>query len=274
MIANMYMLKAFGVELKINEACKSKDIVIKSMVEKMKTKYMKYQGDHDILNILLLIVVVLDPRYKLIFANWQISQVSDCDLATMLQKKLFSCVKYLFEEYSDRMEWIQSESHETQSSECYGHHQFLQSTVSNGCSIDRYSYHQFLQSTESSGCSIDHYSYRQFLESSGPIKSELDKYMEESLETKALDILHWWRLNFGQFLVLANIARDVLAIPVTIVTSNSTFSTGGRVLDPYCNSLTPKIVETLICTQDWLKGAPLLMLTNKEFEKFKEGKMK
>ncbi|KAG5049452.1 hypothetical protein JHK85_010555 [Glycine max] len=94
--------------------------------------------------------------------------------------------------------------------------------------------------------------------------------MEESLETKALDILHWWRLNFGQFLVLANIARDVLAIPVTIVTSNSTFSTGGRVLDPYCNSLTPKIVETLICTQDWLKGAPLLMLTNKEFEKFKE----
>ena len=47
--------------------CESKDVGIKSMAGKMKTKYTKCWGDLDILNILLLIVVVIDPRYKLFF---------------------------------------------------------------------------------------------------------------------------------------------------------------------------------------------------------------
>lgn len=69
----------------------------------------------------------------------------------------------------------------------------------------------------------------------------------------------------------------MLAIPVITVASESTFNSGGRVLDPYHNSLTPKMVEALICTQDWLNGAPSLVFTNEVFEeikKFEEGKIK
>ncbi|KAL2901716.1 putative AC9 transposase [Bienertia sinuspersici] len=49
-------------------------------------------------------------------------------------------------------------------------------------------------------------------------------------------------------------ARDILAIPLSTVASKSTFSTGGRTLDPYRSSFTPKMVQALIFTQDWLRA--------------------
>ncbi|CAN1301470.1 Putative AC9 transposase [Linum perenne] len=46
--------------------------------------------------------------------------------------------------------------------------------------------------------------------------------------------------------------RDVLAVPISFVASESAFSTRGRVLSNFRISLTPDIVEALICAEDWL----------------------
>lgn len=48
-------------------------------------------------------------------------------------------------------------------------------------------------------------------------------------------------------------ARDILTIPISTVSSESAFSTEGRVLDPYHSSLKAETIEALICTQNRIK---------------------
>jgi len=48
------------------------------------------------------------------------------------------------------------------------------------------------------------------------------------------------------------LARDLLAIPITSVASESAFSAGGRTLDDFRTSLTPRMVERLVCANDWI----------------------
>ena len=57
---------------------------------------------------------------------------------------------------------------------------------------------------------------------------------------------------------MSKLARDVLAVPVSTVASKSAFSTGGRILDPFRSSLSPLMVQNLVCAQDWLQALVLI----------------
>ena len=48
---------------------------------------------------------------------------------------------------------------------------------------------------------------------------------------------------------------DVLAIPISTVASKSAFSSRRSILDSFRSSLTPNIVQSLICAHDWLWDA-------------------
>ncbi|RYR47959.1 hypothetical protein Ahy_A07g033945 isoform B [Arachis hypogaea] len=76
-------------------------------------------------------------------------------------------------------------------------------------------------------------------------RSELDRYLQEECEpySHKFDILNWWKVNSTRFPILGNMAREVLAIPVSTVASESAFSTRRRVLDPYRSSLTPRMLK-------------------------------
>ena len=88
----------------------------------------------------------------------------------------------------------------------------------------------------------------------GSKQSELEMYLSEAIieDDGSCDVLRWWKLNSQRFPVLSRFARDVLAVLISTVAFKSIFSTGGRVLDVFKSSLTSKLVEALIYTQDWL----------------------
>ncbi|KAI8525790.1 hypothetical protein RHMOL_Rhmol13G0257500 [Rhododendron molle] len=88
------------------------------------------------------------------------------------------------------------------------------------------------------------------------VKSELDLYLEEPCfpMNQEMDVLEYWKGSAMRYPELAKMARDLLAIPVSTVASESTFSTGGRVISPFRSSLKPNTVQALICLQDWMQA--------------------
>jgi hypothetical protein len=106
-------------------------------------------------------------------------------------------------------------------------------------------------------------------------RTELERYLEDGLEdtSPTFNILTWWKGKTNKYNVLSRIARDILAIPVSTVSSESAFSTGGRVLDSFRSSLNPSTVEALICTQNWIKSPKVVDLEYElvEVEKIESG---
>jgi hypothetical protein len=111
--------------------------------------------------------------------------------------------------------------------------------------------------------------------SSNTSKSELDKYLSEDTEDreKKLDILVWWKDNANRLPILAQLARDVLAMPISTVASEFAFSTSGRILNDFRTSLTPFMVEALVCAQDWLRRSTPIDITEdmEELEMIEKG---
>jgi hypothetical protein len=95
--------------------------------------------------------------------------------------------------------------------------------------------------------------------------NEHEKYLAESCEGRkdvTFDVLLWWKTNSSRYQVLSKMARDVLAVFVSTVASESAFSTGGCILDPFRSSLSPDMVQVLICSQNWLKPLVPISLLN------------
>ena len=100
---------------------------------------------------------------------------------------------------------------------------------------------------------FDDYMSKQPTVTSTYVRTELDLYLEEPLlpRTQELDIIQWWQHAGLKYPTLRKIARDVLAIPVTTVASESVFSTSGRIISPHRSRLAPSMVEALMCMQAW-----------------------
>jgi hypothetical protein len=211
------------------------------MAKRMLAKYNKYWGDHTSFNILIFVAVALDPRYKL--SNY--SKIATLEMfgevhGEVVWIKMNETLTKLFEEYgriyapSDK-DGQTKEANNDQEEE--------------GSSLMRTLVAKRLKSNNYSVSAS---------------KSELEKYLAEENEehTTKFNIMEWWKVNSTRFPILGRLARDVLAIPISTVASESAFSTGGCILDDFRSSLTPFMVEALVCTQDWMRRAS--PITNEE----------
>jgi hypothetical protein len=67
-------------------------------------------------------------------------------------------------------------------------------------------------------------------------RNEVERYLVDGCEDSnddKLDILGWWKINASKYKILSKLTQHVLAIPISTVTSESAFSTGGRILDQF-----------------------------------------
>lgn len=69
-----------------------------------------------------------------------------------------------------------------------------------------------------------------------------------------LDVLKWWKSNGKRFPRVADMARDILAIPIAAAASESTFSMGRRILTKRRSFLRHETAEALISTRSWIFG--------------------
>jgi len=201
------------------------------------------EKEKENINLLIFIAAVLDPRYKLsLYTKLTVEEIFGEERGQLVWAAIKSCLRELFDEYRQihAPSEVQTEVNDPNQS----------SGTRQGMLAEKIAKRMRMESG-----------------STNTAKSELEKYLSEDTEdrNKKIDILVWWRDNAPRLPVLAHLARDVLAIPISTVASESAFSTSGRILDDFRTSLTPFMVEALVCAQDWLRrGTPIDIQENME----------
>ncbi|KAI8540323.1 hypothetical protein RHMOL_Rhmol09G0253900 [Rhododendron molle] len=228
--SNVFFEEMYNVEVKIEKLIANNDPLLSKMAFDMKKKFDTYWGKGDKINFLLYVAVVLDPRFKLRWVKFCYIKTKGREVAEEMEKRVKGVLEKLYDAYGNDGEVRVQAPSATPSV-----------VVDEDCD-DRLSlaseFDTYLEQEYSSVCS-----------------SEVDKYLNDLCERKDIpdfDVLLWWKNNSNKYPILSQLARDVLAMPVSTVASKSAFSTGGRVLDPFQSSLSPSMVETLVCTQNWL----------------------
>jgi hypothetical protein len=90
--------------------------------------------------------------------------------------------------------------------------------------------------------------------SSASNASELVSYLDCDIVSQFDDdfsILNWWHQHKLTNPVLSIMAKDILIVPVSTISSESTFSMTGRIIEERQRKLRPKMVEMLTCIKDW-----------------------
>lgn len=246
-----FMFEICEANFLITNWMSSKDPLRQEMGKRMKEKFDKYWGNwHDRpttevrpmnergkgkgkekekenLNLLIFVAAVLDPKYKLSeYIKVAIEEIFNEENGPKVWAAVKACVYDLFEEY--RNIYAPSSNATAQTDEAQ------EPAQADAVKL------RIAQKLKRHGAA------------SGGNKSELEKYLGEDTEPEDTKfyILAWWKVNSSRFPVLAQLARDVLAIQISTVSLESVFSTTGRILDDFRTSMTPFMVEALVCTQD------------------------
>ncbi|KAF7152510.1 hypothetical protein RHSIM_Rhsim01G0179800 [Rhododendron simsii] len=207
--------------MKLSEWVLCENFVVSEMALKMIEKYDKYwENSHGFLGV----AAMLDPRFKMSLIEYYYSSIYGAHGDAMIES-IRRCCFDLLTIYEGK-------------------------NKNDGAS----------SKPPASTTEVNNFDgFEMFLNAKKKVKSahvqlELDHYLVDDLlpRHESFDILAWWKSSGLKYPTLQVIAQDVLVIPVSIVTSESSFSIGGRVITPNRNRLNPKTLEALMCTQSWL----------------------
>ncbi|XP_047092284.1 zinc finger BED domain-containing protein RICESLEEPER 2-like [Lolium rigidum] len=233
--SNLFFHEAWKLQLELSNAITHEDQVFSSIAKEMHERFDKYWKD---CNLVLAIAVVMDPRFKMKLVEFSYSKIYGVEAAKYV-KVVDDALHDLYKDY------------------------VAQPLASTGEANKNASANNNTAAAPSTGDGLlDFDMYLSEIAISQPSKSELEQYLDEALTPRIQDfeIVDWWKLNTLKFPTLSKMARDILAIPMSMVSSGgsifSAATTGSRMLDDYRSSLRPEIVEALFCAKDWLQYAP------------------
>ncbi|KAL5824929.1 hypothetical protein ACOSQ3_020992 [Xanthoceras sorbifolium] len=216
------------------------DQLVIAMATSMQQKFDKYWESLDKTNTLLIIACLLDSRYKLCYILFRFQHFYGAEIGRYMTTRVRQLLEELY------MFYRSSNSNMEASSAILSYGGVGKCTVSEQpIQVDKYKVRE-AKLWEN---------YQQGLQVAVE-KTELELYLLDNCEpaNTKFDILSWWKNSCTKYPILSCIAKDVFAIQVSTVASESAFSISGRILDSFRNSLTPKVVEGMVCSQNWLQA--------------------
>ena len=225
----------------------SRDDLLRLQATEMRTKFEKYWDGLINMNPLVIIGSVFDPRNKMQFVGICFDKLygKDSVESEHLRTSIRALLKQLYEEYAQKIgppSQGDSAGNMSEDGDTVGLFEMSDDE-------EEYEGRDSLYSEMVSEAANEEAS------------SELDIYLMERPVSRTsngmgfdFSVLSWWRRASVKFPILSELAKDVLAVQVSSVASESAFSTSGRILDPFRSCLTPYMIEALVCTQQWLRN--------------------
>nr|KAJ0193565.1 hypothetical protein LSAT_V11C800433070 [Lactuca sativa] len=202
----------------------------------MKEKFDKYWGE---CHLVMAIASVLDPRFRM--------------------KLVEFCFPTLYQNSDENIKEVKNALYEMYSEYLETHDTLVRESTTHASEHER----NVLGLNEGTSLGSGWEAFGEFIKTvdlERPEKSELSMYLEEDVYREkgqtgmeSFDALEWWNVHKLKYRVLSLMARDVLAISISTVASEATFSAGGRVIDPYRASLGSDTVQMLICVGYWIR---------------------
>ena len=232
--ANIYFPEICDIHLRLIEWNKSPDGFISSLAVTMRKRFDEFWNrNHRVLAI----ATILDPRFKMKLVEYYYPLFYDSSASEFIED-ISEYTRALYNEHSvgsllassdQALDWQENHHHH------HHHHQHEDRLRE----FDKY----INETTTSPGQDS---------------KSDLEKYLEEPLfpRNSDFDILNWWKVHTPKYPILSMVARNVLAVPMSNVSSEEDAfesSPKRRISDTWC-SLRPSTVQALMCAQDWIRS--------------------
>nr|CAD1823467.1 unnamed protein product [Ananas comosus var. bracteatus] len=244
--SNLYFNEICGIHLLLKTWRTSSSPVVASVASQMLKKFEHYW---DSTGMVMAFASILDPRYKMKSVEYFFKLIynEQYEVKTKIES-VHKSFNSLYNEYAVRL----ASSSKNQAFLCYVGN-------SSGCTMSS-NYENGGESKTISSITLSDAQrgldqYLQETSSGQPTKSDLDMYLEEAVYRPKeglpdnFDILGWWKSFAAKYPVLSLMARDILAIPVSILPLDSEATT----LNDYFSAMDPVTIEGLVCAQDWLR---------------------
>ena len=219
--SNVFFRNVCMIRLALRSWMQSGNIeIIITMAKSMVEKFDKYWSH---INGILAVAAILDPRNKMECVAHYFTKLYG-DVANVELARVRKTLDNLVLEYQNKFNFVNEKSP-------------LSKGIDNECTDDE---DDFARSKKQK---VGH----------EPTKGEVDQYLDSGLvpEDNEFNVLNWWKRN-RDYPTLKRIAKDILAIPVSSVASESAFSMGGRVVSAHRSRLHSQLVEALMCSQNWM----------------------